>query len=190
MPQRLAPKPFKKSKLLSACKTYVIPHPIDTANLWVPFSQASAPEQLNLPTERKLLLFSTHNGISDPIKGWDLLMEALHKFFKSAGGKNVELIVVGNEKPAADNHFPCRVHWLGKVNSDAIISKVYAAADVVLVPSRLEAFSQVCVEAQSCGVPVVAFNSGGPAEIVLHKRTGWIAKPYNTDEFSEGINWI
>jgi len=180
----------KKSKLLNACKTYVVPNPIDTANLWAPFAKTPAREQLNLPTESKLLLFSAYNGISDPMKGWDLLMEALQKFFKSTGAKNIELMVLGSEKPTAGDDFPCRVHWLGKLNSDAIISKVYAAADVVLVPSRLEAFSQVCVEAQSCGVPVVAFNSGGPAEIVLHKHTGWIAKPYNTDEFSEGIGWI
>lgn len=180
----------KKSKLLSAYKTYVVPHPIDTSNLWVPSAKGAAREQFNLPAESKLLLFSTNSGILDPIKGWDLLVEALQKFFKNSKTKNIELMVAGNEMMPVGDDFPCRIHWLGKLNSDETIAKVYAAADVILVPSRLEAFSQVGVEAQSCGVPVVAFNNGGPAEIILHQHTGWLAKPYNTDEFSEGIAWI
>ena len=37
----------------------------------------------------------------------------------------------------------------------------YAAADVVLVPSRSESFGLVALEAQACGTPVVAADVGG-----------------------------
>ena len=45
----------------------------------------------------------------------------------------------------------------------ARLADVYAAADVVLVPSRSESFGLVALEAQACGTPVVAAAVGRPA---------------------------
>ena len=43
----------------------------------------------------------------------------------------------------------------------ARLADFYAAADVVLVPSRSESFGLVALEAQACGTPVVAARVGG-----------------------------
>ena len=43
----------------------------------------------------------------------------------------------------------------------ARLADVYAAADVVLVPSRSESFGLVALEAQACGTPVMAADVGG-----------------------------
>lgn len=48
----------------------------------------------------------------------------------------------------------------------------------LLVTSRwLEAFGNVAIEALACGVPVIAYRRGGPAEIVQDGRTGFLVEP-------------
>ena len=58
------------------------------------------------------------------------------------------------------------------------------------MPSRQEAFGQIASEAQACGVPVAAFQIGGPLDIVEHQKTGWLAPPYDTKDLARGIEWI
>ena len=62
--------------------------------------------------------------------------------------------------------------------------------DAVIVPSKFETFSQVTLEAQAIGIPVIAFRQGGPADIITHKLTGWLAKPYNVQSLIDGLNWV
>jgi glycosyltransferase involved in cell wall biosynthesis len=52
-----------------------------------------------------------------------------------------------------------------------------AASDVVVLPSVREQFGQVLVEGGACGLPAVAVNAHGPAEIVEPGVTGWLVEP-------------
>jgi glycosyltransferase involved in cell wall biosynthesis len=49
-----------------------------------------------------------------------------------------------------------------------------AEMDLVVVPSRVEPFGLVGLEAQSVGVPVLGFRGSGIEEIVSHGKTGWL----------------
>jgi len=49
--------------------------------------------------------------------------------------------------------------------------------DVLAVPSRYEGFGRVIVEAMAAGVPVAAYDEGGPSEIIEHERTGLLVPP-------------
>jgi glycogen synthase len=55
----------------------------------------------------------------------------------------------------------------------------YAAADVLAVPSRYEPFGMVVLEGMLHGLPVVAAEVGGPADIIEHGRTGLLFPPRN-----------
>jgi len=55
------------------------------------------------------------------------------------------------------------------------------AADVLVLPSVREQFGQVLVEAMACGLPVIAADAHGPAEIVDAGRTGWLVAPDDED---------
>jgi glycosyltransferase involved in cell wall biosynthesis len=46
------------------------------------------------------------------------------------------------------------------------------------------------MESLSCGTPVVGFAVGGIPEIIDHKKSGFLAKPFNCTDFADGINWI
>jgi glycosyltransferase involved in cell wall biosynthesis len=51
------------------------------------------------------------------------------------------------------------------------------AADLLVLPSVREQFGAVIVEAMACGLPALAVDAHGPAEIVDHGDTGWLVPP-------------
>jgi glycosyltransferase involved in cell wall biosynthesis len=76
------------------------------------------------------------------------------------------------------------VHFLGE-RSD--VPDVLAATDILVMPSWREAFGRVAVEAMAMGVPVVATDSGGPAEIVRPGLEGLLVPPRLPDAWTEGL---
>lgn len=57
------------------------------------------------------------------------------------------------------------------------LADILAASDVLVLPSVREQFGQVIVEAMACGVPPIAVDAFGPADIVDHGQTGWLVEP-------------
>ncbi|MEM9213415.1 MAG: glycosyltransferase family 4 protein [Cyanobacteria bacterium P01_F01_bin.150] len=48
---------------------------------------------------------------------------------------------------------------------------------LLMTPKWIEAFGNVTIEALACGVPVIAYDRGGPSEIVNHGTSGWLVPP-------------
>ena len=67
---------------------------------------------------------------------------------------------------------------------------LYNAADLLLSPSRTEAFGLVVAESAACGTPSVGFENTGVSEIIIHKETGYLAKENNLNDFTSGIEWF
>ena len=61
------------------------------------------------------------------------------------------------------------------------------ASDVVVLPSVREQFGQVLVEGMACGLPVIAKDAHGPAEIVDHGETGWLVPPDDEAALSDAL---
>ena len=57
------------------------------------------------------------------------------------------------------------------------MATIYSAADIFLIPSRIESFGQTAAEAQSCGTPVIGFDIGGLRDIVTHNKNGFLIEP-------------
>ena len=65
----------------------------------------------------------------------------------------------------------------GRVSQDELI-RYYDSSDVLLVPSLWrEPFGLVIAEAMARGLPVIASNIGGPAEILTHEANGLLIEP-------------
>ncbi|WP_254977819.1 glycosyltransferase [Cyanobium sp. ATX 6A2] len=150
--------------------------------------QALARQLFALPAEPPLVLFGAVGGSRDPGKGWDLLVAALRRLTRSVPG--LEAVVFGQSEPNAPPHLGLPVHYVGALHDDQALALLYAAADVMVVPSLMEAFGQTASEAQSCGVPVVAFNATGLPDVVDHQRTGYLAEPYDPADLAHGIRWV
>ena len=137
----------------------VIPYPIDL-NVWAPCDQAQARALLGLPADRPLVLFGAIGGSADPRKGADLLLEALQRLHSQVAGtplEQLELVVFGQSRPAQPPNLGFPIHYSGHLHDHLSLRLLYVAADVMVVPSRQEAFGQTASEAQACGTPVVAF---------------------------------
>ena len=57
-----------------------------------------------------------------------------------------------------------------------VLATMYSSADILLLPSKFDTFSCVVLEALSCGLPVIAYNTKGPKDIILHEQCGYLAK--------------
>lgn len=67
------------------------------------------------------------------------------------------------------------------------LRQLYFNATACVFPSEKEDFGIVIIEAMGAGVPVIAWNSGGPTDIVIDGKTGYLAKPFSLDDFAEKI---
>ena len=107
-----------------------------------------------------------------------------------AWSNKIELVVFGAGEPENQPDFGSPVHYLGLLHDDVSIALLYSAADVMVVPSRQEAFGQTAFEAMSCGTPVVCFDATGLKDIIDHQRNGYLAKSFDTSDLAAGINWV
>ncbi|MBP1762837.1 MAG: glycosyltransferase [Firmicutes bacterium] len=148
----------------------------------------AAREVLGLPLNATLVLFGAMDGVNNFIKGWDLLQPALTLIAKDMDGVNG--VIFGQSEPSHPPNPGLPLYWMGHLNDDATLALLYSAADVMVVPSRQEAFGQTGSEAQACGCPVVAFNCTGLQDVVDHRVTGYLAKPYDIVDLANGIRWV
>lgn len=186
----------KSSALMSEWPTTVIPNPID-ADYWSPIDRNSARARESLPEHATLILFGSDGVGAQQLKGLDLLEAAIRRipFHLSPsyqGHKEILLVTIGGDRPRFESagRLPIPVKHLGRIESDNRLRAIYSACDVVVVPSRIDNLPNIAAEAQACGVPVVAFNVGGLADIVKDAVTGRLVPPYDIDEMAVAITWV
>lgn len=80
-----------------------------------------------------------------------------------------------------------RIHWLGQRGD---MANWYAASEVLVLPSREEPFGRVVVEAMAHGVPVVAANAGGPAEIIEPGVSGLLVDDDTPAGWAEALRLV
>lgn len=68
------------------------------------------------------------------------------------------------------------------------IIEVISIFDILVLPSLNEAVGMVLIEAQSLGVPVIATNVGGIAEIIQDNQTGILVPPRDPQILAGAIN--
>jgi glycosyltransferase involved in cell wall biosynthesis len=61
------------------------------------------------------------------------------------------------------------------------------ASDVIVLPSVREQFGQVLVEGMACGLPAIAVDRHGPAEIVDDGETGWLVEPDDEEALAAAL---
>ena len=116
-------------------------------------------------------------GRFEPRKGHDLALKVAARF---RGDARLRFEFVGAvpdaalaAQIAADFGRDSGLTFHGEVERGAL-EALYAAADVVLMPSRFESFGLVAIEAMSAATPVLALASGGLAEVVEDGVSGFL----------------
>jgi glycosyltransferase involved in cell wall biosynthesis len=181
----------------------VVHNPVDLAR-WDParIDRARARDRLGAAGERRLLL-----GVVaqlSPWKGQDTAIQALRVLCEE--GVDAHLLLIGSAKFRAratrfDNEgyvarlralvveagLQERVSWLGERED---VPELVRALDVLLLPSWEEPFGRALIEAMALGVPVIATSVGGPAEIVVDGREGYLLGPREPRAWARAIRRI
>jgi glycosyltransferase involved in cell wall biosynthesis len=133
-----------------------------------------------------------------PWKGQAALIEALD--YVRAEVPDVRLLIVGDDDPSAFPGNGLYSEQLQAMVADlalkdnviftghrADIPAILSASDVFSMPTFEEPFGLVFLEAMAMKMPVVAIESGGPAEIIEHGRTGFLSPPDDPQTLATNI---
>ena len=128
-------------------------------------------------------------------KGQDFLIESMPRILKSVPDAHLLLIGQGPyrehlEKLVRKNKLESSVTFIGRIQYKEL-PMYLCAGDIFAMPSRsrlmgleVEGLGIVYLEASSCGLPVLAGNSGGAPDAVLQNKTGLVVDGTNEQEIS------
>jgi glycosyltransferase involved in cell wall biosynthesis len=110
-------------------------------------------------------------------KGADIILDFVHKmnqhkipFNIITVGEFVQLDIIGTH-----------IHFENRTLEQ--MKQLYTLADICILPSRYETFSQVTLESIQLGTPVVAFDLTGPKDIIKNGLSGFLVPSFNIDQF-------
>lgn len=182
-PSRWITECARESALTKRQECICIPNPVDTS-LYKPLAKQPLREHYQLPQQKKLILFGAMIA-SDMRKGFDLLLEAVSRL----GREEYAVCIFGSAEKLSYDTLGLEVFSLGRIETQEEMADVYNLADVFVIPSRQENLSNSVTEALACGIPVAAFAVGGMGDMIEHKRNGYLAKPFVTEDLADGIEY-
>ena len=152
----------RASALLGEWPMTQIPHAVDE-RVFTLGDARKARRRWGLEPDMPVIAFIASAGLGDHRKGGDVLLQALDRLQASA--IDFQILIVGPRTanvPAGSAH----TMWVPVIENDTDLQDIYSAATVLAVPSRQDTMPLVALEAQMCGVPVVASDVGGLADAV------------------------
>jgi glycosyltransferase involved in cell wall biosynthesis len=162
----------------------VIPNGVD-AELFADAEPIDLSE-FGIPQESQTLLFV---GRLDPQKDPFVLLQAmelltgshpqLHLLFVGDGPLQEELTLC-----VVDRELNDRVHFAGRRDDVANLMK---ASDVFVLPSQWEGMPNVVLEAMAVGLPIVATEVEGTAELLAENQTGLLVPPHSPTALVEAV---
>jgi len=175
-----------RSVLMGSWPLTVIPNALDLS-FWAPFDSVASRKLLNLPQDRKLLCIGADGAHDSSHKGFDLFKAALEQ--SDIPLSDFDIVIFGQSKPEDPFTDKFNIHYLGYLHDAVTMKLLYGAIDAVVLPSRIDNLPNIGVEAHACGVPVIAFDVAGLPDIVDHKVSGYLAKPFDVNDLARGIDW-
>ncbi|WP_022670506.1 glycosyltransferase [Hippea alviniae] len=135
-------------------------------------------------TVHMLDLCGKSNGRLNKVKQFDVLID----IYSNLDAKKFKLYIIGDgeERENLKNIIKGKklensVRLIGRVKD---IERYYARAKIFALTSRFEAFSNVLIEAMSCGCAVISFDCPyGPAEIISDNIDGLLVRNQDKEEF-------
>jgi glycosyltransferase involved in cell wall biosynthesis len=165
-----------------AARLAPIPNPVDVG-AWRAVDRAQARTSLGIPAEARVV--GWHGRVELLRKGLDVLLEAWKRVSDARPAAPLLLVLVGTGRDAGELRRRLEafrfdnVRWVDRyVHDRGLLARYLSAADVYAFPSRHEGFAVATLEAMACGLPVVAADAPGAADLLEGgERSGGILVP-------------
>jgi glycosyltransferase involved in cell wall biosynthesis len=127
-------------------------------------------------------------------KGLRYLIEAMPDVIKETKNAHLTIVGEGPERGALEAlidqlGLKKRVDLVGFVPHDQV-KQYYQRAQLFCLPSLVDVFGKVIIEAMACGKPVVITDIPGPSSLIDHMRSGIIVPPRSSRSLAEAINAV
>jgi UDP-glucose:tetrahydrobiopterin glucosyltransferase len=113
--------------------------------------------------------------------------KALEDAVAAADSTGIQLKIMGKIQDVAyweqiQRDYPTApIEYLGFLPTHELQQALRTCQGMLMTPRWVEAFGNVAIEALACGVPVIAYRRGGPAEIIEDGKTGFLVEPDSVD---------
>ncbi|MFZ7138817.1 MAG: glycosyltransferase family 4 protein [archaeon] len=172
-------------------KVDIIPNAIDASKYDIPVDKGEIRQRYGVDWGEKLILCV---GRLVPQKGVEYFIRSIPLIAKKY--PEAKFIIVGEgwsrdllEEEARSSGHANKITFTGFA-SDKQVIELMTSADVLVVPSIYEPFGIVALEGMATGVPVVASQVGGLAEVIDHDKTGVFVYPRSPESLAWGIDKV
>lgn len=173
-------KKIRLSPLFKNANIFRIPFGIDQ-NIFKPSNQKTAREKLGIPANALVIVARC---VYNKFKGFDVV-EYVMDYIQSP--KPVYLLLMDNM--LHDKNKKYHVKEYGWVKDDRKIAEIFAAADLFLMPSRVETFGMMAIEAMSCGVLPIVFEGTALPEVINAPACG-VAVETDREKYAETVQYF
>jgi glycosyltransferase involved in cell wall biosynthesis len=172
-------------------KVEIIPNAVDSSKYHGSVDRDAVRARYGIQPHEKLVLSV---GRLVPQKGIEYLIQAVPNV--AWRHPEAKFVIVGEgwyrdhlQYLAGTTGQAWRINFTGFIPDNELIA-LTKSADVLVISSIYEPFGIVALEGMAAGVPVVASQVGGLAEIIEHDKTGVLVYPRNPDSIAWGINHV
>jgi glycosyltransferase involved in cell wall biosynthesis/predicted metal-dependent phosphoesterase TrpH len=124
-------------------------------------------------------------------KGLDFLIDVYRNLLKKRD--DITLLIVGDgpylKTLKSKSKDLDRLIYTGQIPYDSL-PEFYSGSDLFVFPSTTDTFGMVVLEAQACGLPAIVSDRGGPKDIIIEHKTGFVVPAENTLEWVNKIEFI
>jgi glycosyltransferase involved in cell wall biosynthesis/GT2 family glycosyltransferase len=150
---------------------------VDT-QVFRPLPRERCRQALGLPVDDRLVVGAIHSHVADSRKGLMPAIRALQPLAERHPARLRVLVVGhGSEAALALRTPELDVRPLPFAHTESGLATILNACDVILYPTLAENLAFTTLEALSCGVPVISYDSGGQPEAVREGVSGLLVRP-------------
>lgn len=172
----------RRSSLLGRFQLETIPYGLELEQ-FKPRDPAIIRRMLDIP-DSAFLVLALADTFQDRRKGFAYIQELMREF--SADEELYFLLVGTNGKELTTP----RTRRLGKTGDDRLLSFVYSAADVFVIPTLQDNLPNTVLESIACGTPVVGFDVGGVGDMVRPEESGFITPVGETTGLARALRTL
>jgi phosphatidylinositol alpha-1,6-mannosyltransferase len=150
-------------------------------------------KQHNLDPDQPILFTLTRLSSQESYKGYDRVLKAIPQLLKKF--PTLQYILAGKADPIEKERVERLVQQLNIQNHVTLVGFIdeseltdyFCLGDIFIMPSTMEGFGIVFIEAAACGAQIIGGNKDGSVDALLNGRLGTLVDPENVDEITFNI---